>query len=312
MAGREVIDGTLTTRGKARLRGLLLALPGGLWLLAFLLLPMLALVGYAFAGRDEFGNVIWVFTWENLQAAMGYDPVGALTPDPSDDWTPHHLQILGWSFWVAGVTTILCLLIAFPLCFWIAARPARWRPVLLALVLLPSFVNLVIRVSAWELLLKHDLFPAQAAQWLGLVGPGMSLYPSSFAVYVAMVAAMLPFTVLPLYTSVERLDWSIVEAARDCYAGAWRTFRHAILSQVTPGLGAAAILTFVPTLGMFLITDRLGGSKMSLVANLVAQKFKAVDFPQGAALGLVLVGISLLAVLAFTWLSGRAGRPEAR
>jgi spermidine/putrescine transport system permease protein len=123
-----------------------------------------------------------------------------------------------------------------------------------------------------------------------------------------MISAMLPFAVLPLYTSVERIDWSVVEAARDLYGGAWRTFRHGVLSQTVPGLIAAVILTFIPCLGMFVVSDLLGGAKYMLVGNLIQQQFgAAADWPFGAMLGLGLVIASLLSLLVLLRWGSREG-----
>ncbi len=300
MPPREIIDGAMTTRRAARWRGALLAAPGVLALLALVVAPLLVLVAHAFAGRDDYGAIQWTVTAEPLLTALGRDQLGALTPDPSDDWSADHLRILGSSLAVAAITTVCCLALGFPLALWIARRPRRRQPLWLALVLIPSLVNLVIRVAGWNLLLGPEQAPAEALRALGLLEEHGRLVPSQGAVLLAMVSCMLPFTVLPLYAALERLDWSLVEAARDCYAGWWRTVRHGILSQAGGGIAAAVVLTFVPTLGMVLVTDRLGGAKTEMIGNLIARQFKAVDFPLGAALSLVLIVATLagLAVVA--------------
>ena len=285
----RIVDGQPTTRLRQWATGLALTGTGMLWLLCFLVGPLMAIAAVAFAQRGDYGELVWQFTTENFWRMLGYTSFG---------WTPDYLWILGRSVVLAGVTTLICLLLGFPLAFWVAARDPRWRTFILALVMLPTCVNLVIRTYAWQLLLGAHAPPAWLAASLGVVGEGEALYPGALAVYLGMVSAMLPFAALPLYTSVERLDWSLVEAARDLYASRWATFRHGILPQVMPGLVAATILTGIPSLGMFVVSDLLGGAKVMLVGNLIQQQFGASgDWPFGAMLGLTLI-LATLASLA--------------
>lgn len=284
-----IVDGKPTTRLRVWLSGLGLVSTGFLWLFCFLVGPLMALAILAFASRGDYGEVIWNFTTDNFWRMMGYDLFG---------WSSNNLLIIIRSLMLAGCTTFLCLLLGFPLAFWIASRPQRWRPLLIAMVMIPACINLVIRTYAWQLILGNQAPPAQFAQWCGFIPLNTALYPSSGAVYLGMISAMLPFAVLPLYTSVERVDWSVVEASRDLYGGSWRTFRHGILSQTTPGLIAATILTLIPSLGMFVVSDLLGGSKYMLIGNLIQQQFgAAADWPFGAMLGLGLIIASLVSLL---------------
>jgi len=283
--------GQLISRPQLYRRGLLLVCSGFAWLTLFLAVPLAILLVIAFASRSAYGEVEWTFTLENFRRMLGFGALG---------WSSNTLRILLRSAWVGFVTTLISLLLAYPLAFFIAARPPRTRYLGLTLVIIPFCTNLVIRSYAWMLLLSPELPFAQLAQWLGLVPHFGALYPSAAAVYIGMVSTALPFTVLPIYTNVERLDWSIVEAARDLYASPWRVFFQAVLPQTLPGLSVAIILTFVPAMGMFVIPDLLGGAKYWLVGNLIQQQFGASrDWPFGAALsfGLMLltfVGIFLL------------------
>ncbi|MBI1783626.1 ABC transporter permease, partial [Candidatus Sumerlaeota bacterium] len=168
--------------------------------------------------------------------------------------------------------------------------------------------NMVIRTYAWQLILSNQLWPARLAAHLGWIPEGTSLYPSAFAVYLGMIANSLPFAVLPLYTSVERMDWSLAEAARDLYAGRRRVFLHAILPQTLPGLTTAIILTFIPALGIFVIPDLLGGSKYMLVGNLIQQQFgSSRDWPFGAAVSLGLMALTLAGMFALGRWGGKEG-----
>ncbi|RIH87558.1 ABC transporter permease [Calidithermus roseus] len=280
--------GELTTPGALSRRGLLFLLPAALWLMAFLVLPSLALVAVAFAERGTYGEIVWTFSLENLKRLLGYGLFG---------WSPDNLLILGRSVWVAFVTSLIAALLAYPLAFFIASRPPRTRYLWLTLVIIPFWTNLVIRTYAWQLLLSPELPFARVAAALGLAEPGTALYPGSFAVYVGMVSAFLPFMVLPLYSSVERIDSSLIEAAKDLYASRARVFFQAILPQTLPGLTVGIILTFIPAMGMFVIPDLLGGAKYLLVGNLIQQQFGASrDWPFAAAISLGLMALTLVAL----------------
>lgn len=296
----EIHEGRATTRGSMIRSGLLLSLPALSWLGAFLALPTAALAVLAFARRGSYGSVEWVFSLDNFRRILGWGLFG---------WSSDNLQILVRSGVFAALTTLLCLALALPMSFWVVDRSKRSRLVLLALVTAPSCVNLVIRTYAWMLLLGSQSPPLRLLRLAGLVGADTSLYPGAAAVQLGMVSCMLPFAVLPLYASVERLNWSLVEVARDLYAGSLRTFRHGILPQIFPGLVASVVMTAIPSLGMFVVSDLLGGARTMLVGNLVQQQFgMASDWPFGAMAGLVLVAGSLVSLLALSrWGSGVAG-----
>lgn len=277
--------GELTTPARLRWRGLLLLLWGVVWLLGLLVLPSIVLVAVAFAQRAPDGEIAWHFSLDNLWRAMGYGLMG---------WTADNLRILARTTWVALVTTVLAVALAYPLAFFIAARPARTRYLWLVLVIIPFCTNLVIRTNAWMLILSAQSPPARLAQWLGLIGENVGLYPGVLAVYLGMVSSFLPFAALPLYTSVERLDWSLVEAARDLYGSNRRVFFHAILPQTLPGLTVAVILTFIPAMGMFVVPDLLGGARTMLVGNVIQEQFgSSRDWPFGAMISLALMALTL-------------------
>ena len=297
MQQTEVFEGKLTTRRRMRKFGALLTGPGILWLLVFLLLPTIFLMVLAFAERGSYGSINWEFSFTNLKRLFGFSSFG---------WSPDNLLILWRSLKIAVFTTVLCLVIGLPMAFWVANRGKSMRAFWFTLIMVPSCTNLVIRTSAWMILLGPEMFPAGIARFLGLLADSESLYPGSFAVYFGMVSAMLPFSVLPLYTSVERLDWGIVEAARDLYASPLRTFRHGILSQMMPGIVASVILTLVPSLGMYVISDLLGGGKYMLIGNLIQQQFgSASDWPFGAMLGVVLILTSVISLIIFQRIGGK-------
>ena len=156
---------------------------------------------------------------------------------------------------------------------------------------------MVIRTYAWFLILAPEMPFAKLASYMGLIPAGNPLYPNAFAVYLGMVSMFLPFVALPLYSSVERLDWSLVEAAQDLYASKIRVFTQAILPQTLPGLSVGVILTFVPAMGMFVVPDLLGGAKYMLVGNLIQQQFgTSRDWPFGAAISMGLMVLTMISL----------------
>jgi spermidine/putrescine transport system permease protein len=282
--------GELAGSRRLTLRGLaLIALPL-VWIAVMLVAPLMAMALWAFASRGPLGDIQWTWTLENFRRLAGYDVFG---------WTGAYLAIFGRTVLVATVTTVLSLIISYPLAFFIATRRPLSRYLLLTLVIIPFCTNLVIRTYAWMLMLGNQMPFARLAQWLRLIEPAKALYPSAFALYIGMVTNSLPFAVLPLYTNVEKLDWGIVEASQDLYARPLRTFLHAILPQTLPGLSTAVILTFIPALGAFVIPDILGGGKSWLLGNLIQHQFGVSrDFPFGAAVSLVLTLLTLAAFVA--------------
>lgn len=250
------------------------------------MLPSIALVAVAFAQRGAYGEVSWHFTMRNFHRLLGYGLFG---------WSADYLLILLRSVWIAFLTTVFGVLLSYPLAFFIASRKDRARYFWLALVIVPFCTNLVIRTYAWQLFLSNQMPLARLAHQLGWLPDDMALYPGSVGVYLGMVSSFLPFAALPLYTSVERLDWSVVEAAQDLYASRWRIFLHAILPQTIPGLTVAIILTFIPAMGVFVVPDLLGGAKQMLVGSLIQQQFGASrDWPFGAAISMALMALTLI------------------
>lgn len=280
--------GELITGRKLLKRGLFFLAPGMLWLILFLVLPGLILILVSFAGRGTYGDLVWEFSFENYTRLIGYGIFG---------WTLDYVYILLRSIWVALVTTGLSVVLSYPLCFYIARKPLRTRYLWLTVVIIPFWTNMVIRAYAWFLILAPELPFAKLAAFLKLVPAGMPLYPSALAVYLGMISMFLPFVALPLFSSIERLDWTLVEAAQDLYASNFRIFMHAILPQTLPGLSVGIILTMVPAMGMFVVPDLLGGAKYMLIGNLIQQQFGASrDYAFGAAISIGLMILTMFSL----------------
>lgn len=277
--------GELTSQRSLLKRGLLFLSPGMAWLMLFLIIPGLALVAVSFASRGAYGELIWQFSFENYKRLAGFGMFG---------WTSDYLLIVWRSVVVATVTCLISVLLSYPLCFFIATRSERTRYLWLTMLIIPFWTNMVIRTYSWFLILAPELPLAKVAAMLGVVAEGSPLYPSTMAVYLGMVSLYLPFVALPLFSSVEKLDWTLVEAAQDLYASRSRIFFHAILPQTLPGLSVGIILTFVPAMGMFVVPDLLGGAKYMLVGNLVQQQFSTSrDWSFGAAISMGLMALTM-------------------
>lgn len=273
-----------------------LGIPALLWLAVLFLVPLALIVGISFFTSGALGELERPLTWENYQRFLGFGSFG---------WEPLYPIIIARSLLLAAMTMLLCLLLGLPLAFWISSLPTRWKTFALTLVVIPLWTNLLVRTYAWQLLLTKDGFLAHAAAALGLVNAGEPLYPSLFAVSIGLVCDYLPFLVLPLYASVEKIDWTLAEAARDLGASDTKVFRHAILPQITPGLAAGITLVFVPATGQFVIPDLLGGAKTVQLGNVIQQQFGASqNWPFGSAIATV----AMLMVLAALWFNARVTR----
>jgi spermidine/putrescine transport system permease protein len=296
---RQNVAGQLLSVRQILFRAALSSGPGILWITLLLVVPIFVLVAYSFLSRDASGGVTLPLTLNNYKRFLGFSVFG---------YDPAYFVILARSALVALVTTLCCILLAYPLAFFIALHKPRMRNILLTLVVVPSLTNLVIRTYAWIILFSPDSLLSTFARTLGFIGANEGLYPSVFAVYVGTVYTFLSFMVLPLYTAVERLDWSLVEAARDLYASRWQTFWQVMLPQTLPGLVAGCTITFIPAFGIFVVTDLLGGAKVSLVGNVVAQQFSTSrDYPFGATMSLIVIALSFLGLFLYARFAGEKG-----
>jgi spermidine/putrescine transport system permease protein len=281
---------------KQAIRSASLSAPAMLWLLVFFLVPIAFIFGISFLTNGTYGELERPFTFENYKRFVGFGTFG---------WEALYPAIIARSLLLAALTMLLCLALGLPLAFWISSLPARWKTFALTLVVIPLWTNLLIRTYAWQMMLGQRSVLAQAAATLGFIGHGEPLHPSAFAVFIGLVCDYLPFLVLPLYASVEKIDWTLAEAARDLGAVGWKVFRHAVLPQIIPGMTAGIVLVFVPATGQFVIPDLLGGSKTVLLGNVIQQQFGASrNWPFGSALA----AIAMLIVLFGLWLNARVAR----
>lgn len=282
----EVYFGQRLSRAGQLVRSLLTSGPSVAWLLLFLLLPLGIVAAISFLSRGDYGEVQLPLTLDSYKRLLGFGELG---------FDPLYPGILGRSLVLGAATAVVCVVTGLPLAFYIARLPERLKNLALTLVVIPFWTNLLIRTYAWQIMLAPGSWLAQAAEMLGLVSPGGALFPSAGAVLLGMVCDFLPFMTLPLYASVEKIDWSLAEAAADLGANRVQVFRHALLPQIVPGLVAGIILVFLPATGQFVIPDLLGGAKTVMLGNAIQQQFgQSMDWPFGSAIAFVALGLVML------------------
>ena len=251
--------------------------PTAILMAVTMLAPLAIILVYSFLTRGAYGGVEPPSTIENYMRLR--DPVYA--------------AIIFRSLWIAAVATALCLILGFPLALFIA-RSGNRKNLYLGLVILPFWTSFLIRTYAWMFILRDTGIVNSVLQSLGVIREPLPLLYNNGAVILGLVYGFLPFMVLPLYATLERLDPSLLEAAADLGARPRDTLVRVILPLCAPGIRAGAILTFVPCLGTYLTSDLLGGSKTVLIGNLVQNQFTASrDWPFGAALSLALMAIAI-------------------
>jgi spermidine/putrescine transport system permease protein len=294
----EVRFGQRLSRGGHLRRSALSSGPAVIWLGLLLVVPLLIVTAISFLTRGEYGGVEMPLTFESYKRLAGFGELG---------FDPLYPVILLRSLVLGGATAALCLVTALPLAFFIARLSDPMKNIALTLVVIPFWTNLLIRTYAWQIMLSPESWLTKVAHVMGIGVAGEPLYPGNLAVLIGMVCDFLPFMVLPLYASVEKIDWSLAEAAADLGANRVQVFRHALLPQMIPGLIAGVILVFLPATGQFVIPDLLGGAKTAMLGNVIQQQFASSrDWPFGAAISFV----ALLLVMAGLWIYLRRGSKE--
>lgn len=282
---------TLFPLNTRKLRALFLT-PSAALLGALFGIPMVILLAYTFLTRGAYGGVTLPWTVENWQRLA--DPLYA--------------AILWKSFAVAAVATVICAVIGFPLALFIT-RSERHRSLYLQLVILPFWTSFLVRTYAWMFLLRDTGLVNSALLKLGLITQPLPLLYNYGAVLLGLVYTYLPFMVLPIDATLERMDRSLLEAASDLGARPLQVLWHIVLPLSKPGIRAGSVLVFIPCLGAYLIPDLLGGGKTILVGTLVQNQFTtARDWPFGSTLSMALMGLVLLLMLPLARKDGPSGR----
>ena len=256
------------------------------WLIFFFTIPLLIIFIYSFLDRGKFGGVVWEFQFENyIRFADSL-----------------YIRIFIRSFFIALITTLICLLMGYPMAYWMANQPPKRRSTYLLLIMLPFWTNFVVRTYAWRMLLARQgqinqllialkLFTkAQAPTYLNTNG----------AVVMGLIYVWVVAMVLACYASISGLDRSLLEAAQDLFANPVRTFLRVTLPLTLPGIVSGSILVFVPSFGAFVTPDMLGGGKTDMVGNLISQQFgEAMDWPFGSAISAILMIVMLFGTVLY-------------
>ena len=262
------------------------------WLIIFFIIPLLIIFVYSFLDRGTFGGIEWTFQFDNYIRFV--DPL--------------YLRIFGRSLMIAGITTAICLVLGYPMAYWIATRAPRLRNTFMLLVMLPFFTNFVVRTYALRFILVREGILNQALIALGIANPESppQILFTEQAVVLGLVYTWIVAMVLPCYASLVGLDRSLVEAAQDLYANRVRAFIRVTLPLTKAGIVAGTILVFIPSFGAFVTPDLLGGSKSDMIGNLIQQQFgMASDWPFGAAISAILL-VAMLIGTVFYFRSLRA------
>ncbi|MGH9464914.1 MAG: ABC transporter permease [Thermoanaerobaculia bacterium] len=284
--------------------GSLLALPTWLVLVGLLLLPLAIMLGISFAQRGTYGGLKPI-------ADLGeYLASGAFLANYKTSLEPLYLEIYWRSIWLAVVTTVLCLAVGYPIAYYIAVVAApRRKNLLLALVVIPFWTSFLIRTYAWMLILRTEGLINTLLGQAGLVEAPLELLYNQFSVMIGLVYGELPFMILPLYASLEKLDLPLLEAGADLGANSVQTFWRVTVPLTMPGIVAGVILVFIPSIGQFVVSDLLGGAKSILTGNLIQNQFAiARNKPFGSAVAFELMAVVLLLLLAYAWYARRKGQ----
>ncbi|MBP9500547.1 MAG: ABC transporter permease [Candidatus Promineofilum sp.] len=293
-----------------------MAFPSAYWLLIFFIIPLAIVFVVSLGERSRLGTVTYpAFDPGNLGAY--FNDYGRIFSRIGGEFI--YLRIFGRSIWLALLNTIICLLFGYPFAYWIARQPANHRNILIFLVMIPFWTNFLVRTYAWMLILRdsglinnfwtmtlHEQAVRLAAvsplfDWLAAAtSQKLPLLYNFPAVLLGLFYGYLPFMVLPLYTNLEKVNWSLLEAASDLYAGRRQSFRRVLLPLSLPGIVAGSIIVFIPSLGAYVTPDLMGGAKVALLGNLLQQQFMTVrDWPFGSAISFIMMAVMLAATIVY-------------
>ncbi|MDO4698962.1 MAG: spermidine/putrescine ABC transporter permease PotB [Pasteurellaceae bacterium] len=243
------------------------------WLIFFVLIPNVLVLITSFMTKDSSNLIEFTFSLDSYARLI--DPL--------------YSQVLWNSLYMAGISTIICLIIGYPFAFIMAKLPAKFRPFLLFLVVLPFWTNSLIRIYGMKIFLGVKGILNEAMLWLGIIDTPIRILNTEVAVVIGLVYILLPFMILPLYSSIEKIDGRLLEAAKDLGANAFQRFVKIIIPLTMPGIVAGCLLVLLPAMGMFYVADLLGGAKVLLVGNIIKSEFLVTrNWPFGAAISIAL------------------------
>lgn len=263
--------------------------PISLWMIIFVMLPLLYILFISFMSRDVYGNIEYTFTMDNYK----------------EMFQPLYLKVIWKSIKLAFITTVICLIIGYPLAYYIASKPSKLAAKLLMLVMIPYWTSSLVRLFSINQLGMPNGFLNLILLKIGIISEPINFLFSDGIVVVGLLTAMLPFSVLPLYSSIEKLDKSLLEASRDLGAKPATTFIKVTVPLTMPGIVGCILLVFIPSLGMYYVPEMLGGGKVMLIGTLIKNQFLMTkNWPFGASLAILLI----LITLAMMWIYTRVGK----
>lgn len=267
------------------LPALAMAGPVSLWMILFVTLPMLYIIYISFMSRGVFGDVVYEFSLKSYDTLL--------------DST--YFKVIVKSIMAAFKTTVLCLIIGYPFAYYIAKKPKEVASKYIMLIMIPFWTNSLMRLNSWLLLFQTSGPINNFLQSAGFIDAPMSFVYTDGLVMVGMITNMLPFAVLPMYSSIEKLNKSLLEASADLGASRRTTFFRITLPLTFPGIFSSIILVFIPSLGIYTVTDMLGGGKVLYIGNIIKNQFGAIrNWPLGAALSVLLIVITGMLIFIYT------------
>jgi spermidine/putrescine transport system permease protein len=264
---------------------LAMAGPVSIWMILFVTLPMLYIIYISFMSRGVFGDVVYSFSLDSYKTLL----------------KATYFKVIVKSIKAASLTTALCLLVGYPFAYYIANKPKEVASKLIMLIMIPFWTNSLMRLNSWLLLFQTSGPVNRFLQSTGLIDAPMKFVYTDGLVMVGLITSMLPFAVLPMYSSIEKLSKSLLEASADLGASKRTTFFKITLPLTFPGIFSSIILVFIPSLGMYYVTDMLGGGKVLYIGNIIKNQFGAIrNWPLGAALSVLLILITGLLIYIYT------------
>lgn len=268
-------------------------LPASVIVVTFMLLPLVIVLVYSFMEASPYGGVRPHFSFEAYtQLIYERDLFDQMV------FNPTYIVIFIRSVWIALISVVTCLLIGFPVAYYIAMQNPDRRNLLILLITIPFWTNLLVRTFCWILVLRDNGLINNGLIASGLIENPVTLLYTDGAIILGLIYTYIPFMVLPIYASLERLDLRLIEAARDLYATKWGALRHIVIPMAAPGIFAGSLLVFIPAIGAFIAPELLGGGKKLMLGSLVQLQFSSArNWPFGSALAIVIMIIVMGALM---------------
>lgn len=273
---------------KKKLSNIIMCAPLTVWVIALIILPIAYLLFMSFMTKGPMGTVRYIFSVESYTRIL----------------EPEYFKVVKKSVLIAGISTVACVGLGYPLAYFIASKK-KMSGTLMLMLMLPFWTCALVTIYSFVIMFSNSGLINSFMMKIGLIDHPIQMLYNNFSVSVGMVYMLLPFAAMPMYSSIEKMDKNLIEASKDLGAGPVRTFLKVTLPLTKPGIFAAIILTFIPCIGYYMITDMLGGGTTMLIGNVIYNQFtSARDWPFGAALSCVLAAIILLSVFIYTKLGG--------